>query len=454
MGGSLLRWCLTQSGGQFSPPADRTQDQSERTMMHTTFKSVREAFDSIPERASSIPSASYRGLALEWLVELAADSISVLLRNKHGVFSVTDAGEGGRVDLKLTASDESWSMLFSDSPPAGLQTLFGGVMSGLISIDGDALFFDRNLFLLELLLGTLKAEVPKPVGAEVPQIEDITGRYINVTHDNQAYRVYFEEAGTGIPLVCLHTAGADGRQFREVLKDPAIKEHYRVIVFDLPRHGKSAPPAGFIKDPYLLTTGFYVSFVMTMIDALELKDPVIMGCSIGGRAVLHLALAHGGRFRAAIGLQSALYADAGDNSVFNGQNATSLFRPDVNSQELAAAQVAGIMAPNSPSSHKWETLWYYMQGGPGVFLGDLFYYFIDGDLRNGLANGLDTEQCPLYLLTGEYDLSATPEMGAELAKEVNATHFEVMKGLGHFPMSENPEVFKSYLMPVLDRIRA
>jgi pimeloyl-ACP methyl ester carboxylesterase len=28
-----------------------------------------------------------------------------------------------------------------------------------------------------------------------------------------------------------------------------------------------------------------------------------------------------------------------------------------------------------------------------------------------------------------------------------------MQGLGHFPMSENPEKFISYLLPVLDKIR-
>ena len=28
-----------------------------------------------------------------------------------------------------------------------------------------------------------------------------------------------------------------------------------------------------------------------------------------------------------------------------------------------------------------------------------------------------------------------------------------MQGLGHFPMSENPEVFLSYLRPVLEDIR-
>ncbi len=421
--------------------------------MQKNNQNVGDAFRAIQVRAKEIASVSYRGMGQNWTVALVSDSVTVCLRNTGGHFDVTEFASDEAVDLTLTASDESWLQLFSDEPPVGLQTVFGGVMSGRISVTGDMLFFDRHLFMLELLLGTLEATdlvQEEPVSA---QIENISGRYINLTHQGLAYRVYFEEAGTGIPLICLHTAGADGRQFREILKDPLITADYRVIAFDMPRHGKSAPPAGFIKDPYVLTTEFYVSFVMAMVNALQLQNPVVMGCSIGGRAVLHLALAHGDRFRAAIGLESALFADAGDNSVFDGSKAASLFRPDVNSQELAAAQVAGIMAPNSPAQHKWETLWYYMQGGPGVFLGDLYYYFIDGDLRNGLAEGIDTAQCPLYLLTGEYDLSASPEMTAELAKEVKATHFEMMKGLGHFPMSENPELFKRYLIPVLERIR-
>jgi len=39
-----------------------------------------------------------------------------------------------------------------------------------------------------------------------------------------------------------------------------------------------------------------------------------------------------------------------------------------------------------------------------------------------------------------------------LASLTGARHFEVMKGLGHFPMSESPEQFRRYLLPVLDRI--
>ena len=49
------------------------------------------------------------------------------------------------------------------------------------------------------------------------EFEDIIGRYFNLKINNQNYRIYVEEAGSGIPLICLHTAGSDGRQFRHIL---------------------------------------------------------------------------------------------------------------------------------------------------------------------------------------------------------------------------------------------
>ena len=43
-------------------------------------------------------------------------------------------------------------------------------------------------------------------------IEPIIGRYIHLTLQGRPHRIYFEEAGVGIPLLCLHTAASDSRQ--------------------------------------------------------------------------------------------------------------------------------------------------------------------------------------------------------------------------------------------------
>ena len=75
--------------------------------------------------------------------------------------------------------------------------------------------------------------------------EPIIGRYFTLKLGDDSYRIYMEEAGQGIPLLCLHTAGSDGRQFRHILCDQDITSRFRVIAFDLPWHGKSNPPKRF-----------------------------------------------------------------------------------------------------------------------------------------------------------------------------------------------------------------
>lgn len=278
-----------------------------------------------------------------------------------------------------------------------------------------------------------------------PEFEPVIGRYLKLDLLGKPHRLYVEEAGQGIPLVCLHTAGADTRQYRALLNDPRVLSDFRVIAFDLPWHGKSSPPAGWQDADYKLTSRDYVDIILTVIDALQLERPVAMGCSIGGRIALHLALDHPERFRAIIGLQAgahaAPYYDIG-----------WLHRPDVHGGEVAAGIISGLLGPQCPESERWETLWHYMQGGPGVFKGDLHFYTVDGDIRDRLG-GIDASRCPLYLLTGEYDYSCTPEDTREVARRVAGAQATIMPGLGHFPMSEDPQRFLSYLLPILERIR-
>ena len=86
-----------------------------------------------------------------------------------------------------------------------------------------------------------------------------------------------------------------------------------------------------------------------------------------------------------------------------------------------------------------------------MFKGDLYFYKIDGDIR-GKIDDIDGRSPPLYLLTGEYDYSCTREGTLDVAKRTGAQAI-IMKGLGHFPMSEDPAKFISYLLPVLEKIR-
>ena len=278
-----------------------------------------------------------------------------------------------------------------------------------------------------------------------PALEPMVGRYLRLEIEGRAHRIYFEEAGQGIPLVCLHTAGADSRQWRHLLADRAVTDHYRVLAFDMPWHGKSNPPVGWRDEEYRLTSGRYMETIRAFCAAMELDRPVVMGCSIGGRIVLHLAMDHAAEFRALIALEAA-----GRQKPW--YDLEWLHRPDVHGGEVCAGLVSGLVAPTAPDEFRWETLWAYMISGPGIFKGDLYFYRVEPDILDRVA-GVDTGTCPLYLLTGEYDFSCTPEDSAATAERIAGVSLEVMKGLGHFPMSEDPAQFRRYILPVLDRIR-
>ncbi|HET9800369.1 MAG TPA: hypothetical protein VFP82_01675, partial [Chthoniobacterales bacterium] len=59
------------------------------------------------------------------------------------------------------------------------------------------------------------------------EFEPIVGRFFTASIDGAEHRVYVEEAGKGLPLLCLHTAGADSRQYRHLLNDAAVTDRFR-----------------------------------------------------------------------------------------------------------------------------------------------------------------------------------------------------------------------------------
>jgi pimeloyl-ACP methyl ester carboxylesterase len=243
-----------------------------------------------------------------------------------------------------------------------------------------------------------------------------------------------------------HTAGCHGSQWRHLFEVPEITARYRLVAYDLPFHGKSLPPPTreWWSERYELRGELLRSLPVKLAAALGLERPVFMGCSVGGLLALDLALHHPDLFRAVIAVEGAL-AVAGDVDTL-----TELWHPQV-SNEYKARAMEGLVAPTSPKAYRKETAFVYASGWPPAFLGDLHYYLSEYDLR-ATASRIDTTRVAVHILSGEYDYSGTSELGREAHAAIAGSTWTEMKGLGHFPMSENPVRFLEYLLPVLDRI--
>lgn len=362
-----------------------------------------------------------------------------------------EAAGAGPGWLTLRADPAVWADLLAPVPPPFLNDVAPARARGL-AVEGDELLWWQYAPAVQRAVELLRPPGPapdpvrpRPVGAS--RFDAPVGRYVHLDLDGLDHRVYFEEAGQGIPLLCQHTAGSHGTQWRHLFEEPAITDHFRLIAYDLPFHGKSVPPTGtdWWARRYELTGPFLRSVPVALARALDLDRPVFMGCSVGGLLALDLALHHAEVFRAVISLEGALKV-GGDRSALTG-----FWHPAV-SNESKARMMEGLTAPGSPLAYRKETTQTYAAGWPPAFLGDLQYYIDEYDLRE-TASAIDTTRVGVHILSGEYDYSATPEHGRTAHEAIPGSTFTAMAGMGHFPMSEHPEKFLTHLLPVLDTIR-
>src|SRR6266700_2058454 len=97
-----------------------------------------------------------------------------------------------------------------------------------------------------------------------------------------AGRVYYEERGSGLPVVLLHATLHDHRDFGLVAGP--LAERYRTIAVDWPGHGRSDPGATVV-DAFLLA-----AVLAELVEGLDLPPAVLIGNSVGGFAAARLAL--------------------------------------------------------------------------------------------------------------------------------------------------------------------
>lgn len=93
--------------------------------------------------------------------------------------------------------------------------------------------------------------------------------------------LYFEEHGSGTPLVLLHGFGGCTRNWAPFI--PALSERHRLILVDLPGHGRSTDPAK------RFTHREAGRDILRLLDELGIERFSAMGMSSGGMALLHMA---------------------------------------------------------------------------------------------------------------------------------------------------------------------
>lgn len=371
-------------------------------------------------------------------------------------FNVTEGrmqADGSTPAFTLAAPQSVWAKFLQPVPPRHHHGIFAMLYRvPAFAIEGDQLAFMQHAHVVRRVLDVgkwlaLGRAAPVPVWLNPPagprRHPAVTGRYVPVRAAGTDYQVYYEAAGAGRDLLCLHTAGADARQFHGLMADPRITARHRLVAFDLPWHGKSPPPDGAIPGAWRLNTDLYVELIMGFIAAAGLQRPIVLGASMSGEICLELAYRHPEAFAGIVACEAS-------DKIERRQTYWAA-HPQVNQAFFVPEWIRALCAPQSPAECAADIAWHYGQGGPAVFFGDIAFYSGDWDARQRVGQ-IDTNRCRLFMLTGEYDYSCTVEHSQATAAKIPGVRFQAMPGIGHFPFAENPALFAEYLLPILEEL--
>jgi pimeloyl-ACP methyl ester carboxylesterase len=255
------------------------------------------------------------------------------------------------------------------------------------------------------------------------------------------------KAGTGAPLVLLHTVRTQAEHFRSLI--PMISDHYTVYALDLPGMGYSEIVPGASYQEPAMRTG-----VERLLTELDLHDVTLAGESLGAVLALTTAADLPERVRRVVAVNPYDYRDG-----------------IARSSALARVVIGGILTPGVGAviaqQEPKPVLRRILQGGVGdkTALRD---DYLDELLQVGRRPGYPTVaravyqnmpsliaarsrypevKAPIHLVYGEKDWSRPSDREAN-KKLLPAADFTQVPGADHFIALERPEVVADLLASV------
>jgi 2-hydroxy-6-oxonona-2,4-dienedioate hydrolase len=273
--------------------------------------------------------------------------------------------------------------------------------------------------------------------AETP----FTYRHVDVG----SWRTRVLEAGRSDaePVVLMHGTGGHLEAYAHNIA--AFAEHYRVIAYDFPGHGRTTHATADLELPD------YTQHLLALLDELGIDRAHLNGESLGGWVAVKFAAAHPERV-----LRMVLNTPGGTMS-----------RPEVMERLRTLSQ----QAADDPTPERVRTRLEWLMADPATVTDELVAIRRSHYARPGYADSArhilclqDPEIRRRNLITDEElaavegpalvvwtsdDPSGPAAAGLEMAKKMSQARFEVIEGAGHWPQWEQAERFNKLVLAFL-----
>lgn len=247
--------------------------------------------------------------------------------------------------------------------------------------------------------------------------------------DVDGQTIAFERHGDGPPLVLLHGAVSDSRDWRRELE--GLSDEFTVVAWDAPGCGRSFdPPEDYGLDGY-------ADCLAAFIEALGLGRPHVLGLSFGSGLALELFRRHRGLPRSLV-LTSAYAGWLGSlgREVAEERRRWGLSAADQPREEYVREFNETLFVSSVPADVVAEMTEIAMDLHPAG-LRAMSNAFADADLRDVLTE-IDV---PTLLIYGDLDQRSPLPVGEDLHARIPGSQLVVIPGVGHVLNLEAPERF-------------
>lgn len=228
---------------------------------------------------------------------------------------------------------------------------------------------------------------------------------------------------SGTPLMLVHGFPLDHTIWEPML--PFLTGTFDVILPDLPGFGGSDLPA---EAP---TVESYAACLAGLLDALKIKQVLLVGHSMGGYVALTFARLHPERLLGLGLVASQALADTPERAAGRHQTAEQVATQGV---KVVAEAMSPKLSANPAHAPALNAL-ILRQKPEGVIAGLKLMA-----ARPDATPALPAFGFPVALVHGQADALISPERAREIAAAVKGARLVELPGIGHMPMLEAPQL--------------
>lgn len=233
-------------------------------------------------------------------------------------------------------------------------------------------------------------------------------------------------------LVFSNSLGTDFRIWDAVVAD--LAQDYRILRYDKRGHGLSDDPdTGW-------SMGELVGDVAALMEHFGLKGAAVVGLSVGGLIAQGLAAERPDLVRLMVLADTA--ARIGNEDLWNDR--------------IAQVKSAGIESMADAILERWFAPDFHADGNFAMWrnmlvrTSDQGYARVSAAIRDtDLVTSTSGLTLPTLAVVGDRDGATPPDLVRETADLVLGSQFEIIRGAGHLPCVEKPQVFTRLLRDFL-----